>query len=372
MRHNEGSGTFRHSYLNQTVEHDMIAAILNEVSQASLLQKLSHAGHARDRRAKKDMVPPEVWETLKKKGEAADIEEMVQRRDSLRAEAKALTVVGLKKKELGKEADRLTRRINSRRATEKTHVISRYHDFYFKTAPTRDLNRQLNGEPPLEYTPPVIECQLPEHSEVAHLLSEQRPDNLDDEQLRALRIQVCSLYVRLGRLREPARPHVKQFLAKLGAPARKSSSPSPVPEVVDKVASPKYYSGSPSPSSPSPSLSPASSPSPITPTSSWAGYPDVSGVCIPSHGLALSESSYNSQFYTCSDSQSYQYQAPPLAYAAPVIPPQETWNSTLQYALGYPTPAQAPSYSCFQNALVSQPLQLSSYTSFQNVLGPSF
>jgi len=151
MRHNEGSGTFRHSYLNHTVEHDMIAAILNEVSQASLLQKLSHAGHARDRRAKKDMVPPEVWATLKKKGEAPDIQDMVQRRDSLRAEAKALlvVVVGGLKEELGKEADRLTRRINSRKATEKRRVIARYHNFYFKTAPTRDLNRQHPSSTPL-------------------------------------------------------------------------------------------------------------------------------------------------------------------------------------------------------------------------------
>ncbi|KAI0033819.1 hypothetical protein K488DRAFT_46827, partial [Vararia minispora EC-137] len=175
MRHNEGSDTFRTSYLNQTVEHDMIAAILSEPSQESLLRKLAHAGHARDRRAKRDMVPPEVWAALRKKGEAPDIQDMVRRRESVRAEVKALPAVLVELKELGKEADRLTRRINSRRATEKRHVIARYHKFYLKKAPTRDLDRQLNGEAPIEYIPPTIDCQLPECAEVAHLLSEQ-PD----------------------------------------------------------------------------------------------------------------------------------------------------------------------------------------------------
>lgn len=323
MRHNEGSGTFRHSYLNQTVEHDMIAAVLNEVSQASLLQKLSHTGHARDRRAKRDMVPPDVWVALKQKGEAPDICELMQKRDLLRAEAGALKaeeekdqeLVVRRKTELGKEADRLTRRINSRRATEKKRVITRYHDFYFKTAPTCDVNRQLNGDAPLQHTPPVIECQLPERDELARLLSDQQPGKLDSKQLRALRIDVCCLYVRFGRLREPARPRIKQFLAGLAAPSPaepKSSSPSPVPSSSSSSFSSQHHS-LPSPLSPPSSSWSSRSPSPVTSASSWASdtYTHDSGV---SSSPALSDSSYYSQqrHVLSNDSHSYfQYQVPP-------------------------------------------------------------
>src|SRR5258708_8706065 len=252
MRHNEGSGTFCHSYLNQTVEHNMIAAILNKVSQASLLQKLSHAGHTRNHHTRRDMVPPEVWVVLKQKGEALDIHDMVQMRDLRWAEAKALAeeedelVIG-RKTELSKEADWLTRKINSRRVTEKRRIIVCYHDFYFKTAPMCDVNRQLNGNALLQHTPPMIMCQLPEHDELAHLLSDQHPGKLNAKHLHTLCIKVCCLYVRLGRLQEPACPRVKQFLARLAAPgpAPKSSSPSPVPKLIDKSSSsssPECYS----------------------------------------------------------------------------------------------------------------------------------
>ncbi|KAF8642906.1 hypothetical protein AX16_009339, partial [Volvariella volvacea WC 439] len=124
---------------------------------------------------------------------------------------------------------------------------SRY-EFYLK-APTRDLGRQLNGDAPIEYIPPTIDCQLPERAAVAMLLSEQ-PDKLDAQQLRSLCIKVCSLFVRLDRLREPTRSRDKKFLSKLAEPASKPS-PSPTPDLVN-VPSPEA-SSSPPPFSPSPS-----------------------------------------------------------------------------------------------------------------------
>ena len=215
MRHNEGSNIFRTSYLNQLVDHDMVAAVLNEPSQDSLLKKLSHAGHGRDRRAKENMVPPEVWAAVKKKGEAPDIQDMLGMREALNAEAKELPVEQVERREeIGTLAKALTKKISSRRATEKRQVISRYRKFYFKKAPTRDLNRQLNGGTPIEYIEPTIECQLPERATVAKLLSQQS-DNLNAQELRRLRIEVCSLFVRLGHLREHTRPRDKQFLSKL-------------------------------------------------------------------------------------------------------------------------------------------------------------
>ncbi|KAF8514103.1 hypothetical protein BU17DRAFT_94798 [Hysterangium stoloniferum] len=224
MRHTEGSNIFRTNYLNQVVDHDMIAAVLYAPSQDSLLRKLSHA---RDRRAKRDMVSPEVWAVLKKEVEAPDIQDMLIRREELKAEAKGLSI---------------------ERATEKRHVISRYHKFYFKKAPKRDLDRQLNGDTPIEYTPPTIECQLPERATVAMILSQQS-DNLNAQELRSLRIEVCSLFVRLGRLREPSRPRDKQFLSQLTVPASQSS-PSHTPDF-DNVPSPEALS-SPPPFSPLP------------------------------------------------------------------------------------------------------------------------
>src|SRR5258708_923000 len=182
-----------------------------------------------------------------------------------------------------------------------------------------DVNRQLNGDAPLQHTPPVITCQLPERDDLAHRLSDQHPGKLNVKQLHALCIEVCCLYVRLGRLREPACPRVKQFLAGLAAPgpAPKSSSPSPVPKLVDESSSsssPERYS-LPSPLSPASSSWSPHSPSPVTSASSWTSYTytDDSGV---SSSPALSESSYNSQRYASSnDSPSCcQYQAlPPVA-----------------------------------------------------------
>jgi Protein of unknown function (DUF3435) len=352
MRHNQGSNTFRVSYLNQTVEYDVIAGVLDEPSEDDFLRKLSCAGHARDCRAKKDMVPPEVWAALKKKGEAQDIQDMLVQSDELRAEAKRLPKEQVqRKKELNTWADTLTRRINSRRATEKRHVITRYHKFYFEKAPTRDLDRQLNGEAPIAYIPPTIECQLPERAAVAKLLSEQ-PAKLDAEQLRSLRIEICSLFVRLGRLRELPRPRTQQFLSKLAAPA---PQPSPSPSPVFDSA---YYPESPVSSPPS-SPSPSPSPPPISPSYSsysWTDaqtgvvYSDAVMVRTKSLSLALSDSSsYTQSFSTSSLAGALDFglcqpsSVSVSSYSAPpAIPPSEEWSSSLQYALGWNMVPPAP------------------------------
>lgn len=64
MRHDPKWATFNNAYINEKIGFHLQNAFLEEPTEDSLLRMLSHIGHMRDPRARKDMVPDEVCEMM--------------------------------------------------------------------------------------------------------------------------------------------------------------------------------------------------------------------------------------------------------------------------------------------------------------------
>lgn len=64
MRHDPEYATFNSAYINEKIGFHLQNAFLDEPTEDSLLRMLSHIGHMRDPRARRDMVPDEVWEMM--------------------------------------------------------------------------------------------------------------------------------------------------------------------------------------------------------------------------------------------------------------------------------------------------------------------
>ncbi|KAH8119865.1 hypothetical protein DFH11DRAFT_1721770 [Phellopilus nigrolimitatus] len=210
MRHNNHSNVFQDAYLNAHVQFDVQNAVLGEPLQDRVLSMLSHVGHTRDPRASGDMVPDEVWDLLP---EDPEIEQLERRREELKGNQ-----FRVKGSPHEKELQRLTRLISSRRAKRKKMVKDSYRLYYFHNRPTWDVERQANGEAPVEDQKAKTDLQLPDRADLAKLLCDQ-PDGLGPEDLHQRRIAVGTSMVKLGRLEEPIRREIRGFLGILAGAA---------------------------------------------------------------------------------------------------------------------------------------------------------
>ncbi|KAK4119899.1 hypothetical protein N657DRAFT_649680 [Parathielavia appendiculata] len=64
MRHDPKWATFSSAYINEKVGFHLQNAFLEEPTEDSLLAMLSHIGHMRDPRTRRDMVPDQVWDKM--------------------------------------------------------------------------------------------------------------------------------------------------------------------------------------------------------------------------------------------------------------------------------------------------------------------
>ncbi|KAB5526432.1 hypothetical protein GE09DRAFT_1151480 [Coniochaeta sp. 2T2.1] len=145
---------------------------------------LSHIGLMRDPRARKDMVPDEVWARMPPDPEILALE-------AERAQLKGgqYRITGTENEDRIRE---LTRLIGQMKAKRAKNIRRGYREDYFYNRPTWDIERQANGEEGQEYVEPAIDLQIPERAALAKILCNQ-PEGLSSTALLALRIQAGEL-----------------------------------------------------------------------------------------------------------------------------------------------------------------------------------
>ncbi|KAJ4361373.1 hypothetical protein N0V85_009414, partial [Neurospora sp. IMI 360204] len=154
-------------------------AVLDEPTEDSLIGMLSHLGLMHDPRARKDMVPDEVWA------------EMPPDPEILALEIKRAQLKGVQYRIAGTENEdrirELTKLIAQKRAKRTKYIQRNYREHYFYNRPTWEIERQANGEEEEEYVEPAIDLQIPERAELAAILCNQ-PEDLSSTALLELRI----------------------------------------------------------------------------------------------------------------------------------------------------------------------------------------
>ena len=194
MRHDPKWATFNNAYINEKIGFHLQNAFLEEPTEDSLLQMLSHIGHMRDPRARKDMVPDEVWEMMPPDPE---IEALKAERERLKGGRYRLK--GTENEERVRELGRL---IATKEALRKKRVQQGYRADYYYNRPTRDIERQaIEDDEEEEYVEPTVDLQIPERAQLAEILCSQ-PDDLSSTELLELRIQAVEVMVALCDKRE--------------------------------------------------------------------------------------------------------------------------------------------------------------------------
>ncbi|KAK4116055.1 FluG domain-containing protein [Canariomyces notabilis] len=230
MRHDPRWATFNSAYINEKVSFHLQNAFLAEPTEDSLLAMLSHIGHMRDPRARKDMVPDEVWEMLPPDPEIVALET-----ERARLKGGQYRIKGTENEERVRE---LTRLIATKEAQRKNAFRRAYRENYFHHRPTWDM--EANGdEEEDEYVEPAIDLHIPERAQLAKILCSQ-PDNLTSAELLELRIKAAELMVTLCSKRETVKRNRVQSRARMDF-AVKESSPKldPFPLLLDKKQCPR-------------------------------------------------------------------------------------------------------------------------------------
>ncbi|KAJ4307316.1 hypothetical protein N0V88_000699 [Collariella sp. IMI 366227] len=170
MRHDPKWATFNNAYINEKVGFHVQNAFLKEPTEDSLLRMLLHIGHMRDPRARKDMVPDEVWEMMPPDPE---IEALEAERERLKGGR--YCIKGTENEDRIRELGNL---IASKKAQRNKNFEQAYRADYFYNRPTRDIERQANeDDKEEEYVEPTIDLQIPERAQLAEILCSQ-PDDL--------------------------------------------------------------------------------------------------------------------------------------------------------------------------------------------------
>ncbi|KAH7265750.1 FluG domain-containing protein [Fusarium solani] len=180
MRHDPKFLTFHDAYLNQMTESE-------------LYKLFPHVSLTLDPRAKRDMVPAEVWANLPPDPEIVELEE----RRAFLKQGRHRTQ-GLEAEE---EIRMLTEQITLKKG-RRVHLVTReYRQYYFYHRPTWDIERQARGEDEDEYMEPVIHVTIPERKELAEIVCHQ-PEDLTEDQIFQRRIHFIDLMAALCRKRE--------------------------------------------------------------------------------------------------------------------------------------------------------------------------
>ncbi|KAK4096626.1 hypothetical protein N658DRAFT_501359 [Parathielavia hyrcaniae] len=227
MRHDPKWATFNSAYINEKVGFHLQNAFLEEPTEDSLLAMLSHIGHMRDPRARRDMVPDQVWDMMPPDSE---IEALKSERAQLKGSQ--YRVKGTENEDRIRE---LTRLIASKEAQRKKNIRRAYREDYFYNRPTWDIEADESED---EYVEPAVDLQLPERAKLAQILCNQ-PDNLSSFGLLELRIQAAELMVVLCDKRETRkRDRIRQRARTEVAVKEESPEPDPFPLLMDRKQCP--------------------------------------------------------------------------------------------------------------------------------------
>ncbi len=75
MRHDQRFFTFQDAYLNQIAKFHLQNGFLEEEMENQMFRLFAHVSLTRDPRARRDMVPPDVWANLAPDPEITELEE---------------------------------------------------------------------------------------------------------------------------------------------------------------------------------------------------------------------------------------------------------------------------------------------------------
>ncbi|PIL29042.1 hypothetical protein GSI_09090 [Ganoderma sinense ZZ0214-1] len=195
LRHDPKWATFNSAYINPNITFDFQNNFLDEPAEDELIRMLSHISLMRDPRARKNMVPAELWDQL-----PADPTIEALKREKARLKNGRYRFQGSENED---EIRRLSRVIRSKEAQWRKMVQKEFHDGYFHDRHTRDLEAD-DDEDVDEYVEPAIDVDIPERARLAEILCKQ-PDDLDDAGLFELRVEAGDLMVALTRKRETIR-----------------------------------------------------------------------------------------------------------------------------------------------------------------------
>ncbi|EJT69048.1 hypothetical protein GGTG_13445 [Gaeumannomyces tritici R3-111a-1] len=220
MRHDPKFSTFHGAYLNERVKFDLQNTFLEEETENQLYKLFAHVSITRDPRAKRNMVPAEVWANLLPDPEIAELEE--QRAAFKRGQYR------IHGRENEKAVRVLTEEIKRKRAQREDRVVRQYREYYFYHRPTWDIERQALGEVEEEYEEPKVELDIIERARLAEIWCDQ-PNNWSDDEILRHRIEAIDLMVSLCNKRETRRrDHIRQ--RKQIEPPIKQKSPDLSPE----------------------------------------------------------------------------------------------------------------------------------------------
>ncbi|KAM0271864.1 hypothetical protein ACHAQH_008964 [Verticillium albo-atrum] len=201
MRHDPKFATFHGAYLNERVQFDLQNTFLEEETEDQLYRLFAHVSLTRDPRAKRDMVPAEVWANLPADPEIVKLE---QRRTALKE--RTYRIQGRKHEA---EIRQLTETIRTMRARREVKIVDQYRKHYFYNRPTWNIERQARGEEEEEYTEPAIDLDIPERARLAEILCKQ-PKDLSETEIHQLRIEAIDTMVALCDRRETVkRDHIR-------------------------------------------------------------------------------------------------------------------------------------------------------------------
>ncbi|KAL8310446.1 hypothetical protein RB597_010330 [Gaeumannomyces tritici] len=202
MRHDPKFSTFHGAYLNERVKFDLQNTFLEEETENQLYKLFAHVSITRDPRAKRDMVPAEVWANLLPDPEIVELEK--QRAALKRGQYR------IHGRENEKAVRVLTEEIKRKRAQREDRVVRQYREYYFYHRPTWDIERQALGEVEEEYEEPKVELDIPERARLAEIWCDQ-PNNWSDDEILRHRIEAIDLMVSLCNKRETRRrDHIRQ------------------------------------------------------------------------------------------------------------------------------------------------------------------
>ena len=196
MRHDPRFFTFQDAYLNQNVEFDLQNALLGEEQEEELFRQFALTGLTRDPRARRNMVPEEVWARVPPDPE---IQALEQRRNELKNGQ-----YRFRGSEHEAEIRWLTEEIRQKNTKREERIITTHRRHYFQNRSTWDIERLFQGNGEEKYVEPEIDLQIPERAELARLLRNQ-PKDLNDEDLFQLRIKTTDLILALCGKKETGR-----------------------------------------------------------------------------------------------------------------------------------------------------------------------
>ncbi|EEY22890.1 conserved hypothetical protein [Verticillium alfalfae VaMs.102] len=193
MRHDSKFATFHGAYLNERVQFDLQNTFLEEETEDQLYRLFAHVSLARDPRAKRDMVPAEVWANLPPDPE---IVELQQERTALKQWS-----YQIRGHKYEVKIRQLTETIRTMRVGREAKIVDQYRKHYFYNRPTWNIERQARDEEEEEYVEPAIDLEIPDRARLAEILCKQ-PKDLSETEVHQLRIEAINTMVALCDRRE--------------------------------------------------------------------------------------------------------------------------------------------------------------------------